>query len=114
MALDSSRSDGTQAARRSARMRATEDLLTDFFVNGHDGAVEQWEFGDYEGALEEIQSRGIDITKPDKRDAQEGRPGRIAIAPEGGGANRLGVRGAAIRQACRCLLRHVASAIEEE
>ncbi len=59
-------------------------------------------FGDYEGALEEIQSRGIDITKPDKRDAQEGRPGRIAIAPEGGGANRLGVRGAAIRQACRC------------
>ena len=69
-------------------MRATEDLLTEFFVNGHDGAVEQWEFGDYEGALEEIQSRGIDITKPDKRDAQEGRPGRIAIAPEGGGANR--------------------------
>ena len=56
-------------------MRATEDLLTDFFVNGHDGAVEQWEFGDYEGALEEIQSRGIDITKPDKRDAQEDRPG---------------------------------------
>jgi hypothetical protein len=85
-------------------MRATEDLLTEFFVNGHDGAVEQWEFGDYEGALEEIQSRGIDITKPDKRDAQEGRPGRIAIAPEGGGANRLGVRGAAIRQACRCFV----------
>ena len=93
LALDSSRSDGTQAAGRSARMRATENLLTDFFVNGHDGAVEQWEFGDYEDALEEIQSRGIDITKPDKRDAQEDRPGRIAIAPEGeGGVDRLSPR----------------------
>ena len=74
-------------------MRATEDLLTEFFVNGHDGAVEQWEFGDYEGALEEIQSRGIDITKPDKRDAQEGRPGRIAIAPEGVARTALGSGG---------------------